>query len=638
MHRRGGRASRLAAMVVAALTVGAGAAYNPAAAGAASVRTEPVHAASTAHVGWNGYAVLAHATFSGVSCPSVSTCYAAGGFSNNDSLVAKTTNGGVSWSTLTFTSTASIGTLDDIACPDTTHCLATGGGTVGTAFHTTDGVHWTQLTLPAHTTEQSRISCISDTTCFSVSLDGTGLHTTNFGTSWTPLAYHTTSGATAISNTAIYFQSALVGWVTGGDSTSCSNSQCDGHIQETVNGGSTWSFVATPAGMPFINGIACKSASDCVAAGNTFTRAVSYQTINGGTSWSATTFPAGMELVNGMTCVNTSVCFAVGDEHLLFSNTGTYASSTAVAARTTNGGASWSLQQISGGLSVASGVSCASTSACVIAGWTHTTAGLALTTDGGVPPPPGYYLVASDGGIFTFGSAVFHGSTGNVALAKPVVGMAVDATSNGYWMVASDGGIFTFGDARFHGSTGNVRLAKPIVGMATDPVTGGYWMVASDGGIFSFDAPFYGSMGGKAISAPIVGITVLADGSGYYLTARDGTVYAFGAARFDTCIGKAPAGFAAIAGMGTDRVQGGYWLSDVAGDVAFCRGAPFHGQVQVKLAKPVVGMAATPDAGGYWLVATDGGIFSFGDAKFLGSTGAVKLTKPIVGMAATPSA
>ena len=40
------------------------------------------------------------------------------------------------------------------------------------------------------------------------------------------------------------------------------------------------------------------------------------------------------------------------------------------------------------------------------------------------------------------------------------------------------------------------------------------------------------------------------------------------------------------------------------------------------LNQPIVGMAATPDDGGYWLVAGDGGIFSFGDAAFHGSTGA----------------
>ena len=44
-------------------------------------------------------------------------------------------------------------------------------------------------------------------------------------------------------------------------------------------------------------------------------------------------------------------------------------------------------------------------------------------------------------------------------------------------------------------------------------------------------------------------------------------------------------------------------------------------RVRVRL-PPVVGMAATPSGHGYWLVASDGGIFSFGDAPFYGSTGA----------------
>ena len=40
-----------------------------------------------------------------------------------------------------------------------------------------------------------------------------------------------------------------------------------------------------------------------------------------------------------------------------------------------------------------------------------------------------------------------------------------------------------------------------------------------------------------------------------------------------------------------------------------------------RLNKPIVGMAATPDGNGYWLVASDGGIFNYGDAGFYGSTG-----------------
>nr|MDA8269220.1 hypothetical protein [Actinomycetota bacterium] len=51
------------------------------------------------------------------------------------------------------------------------------------------------------------------------------------------------------------------------------------------------------------------------------------------------------------------------------------------------------------------------------------------------------------------------------------------------------------------------------------------------------------------------------------------------------------------------------------------------------LSKPIVGMAVAPDGGGYWLVASDGGVFAFGDAPFLGSTGNLVLARPIVGMA-----
>jgi hypothetical protein len=72
--------------------------------------------------------------------------------------------------------------------------------------------------------------------------------------------------------------------------------------------------------------------------------------------------------------------------------------------------------------------------------------------------------------------------------------------------VASDGGIFTFGDAAFHGSTGSVVLNKPIVGMGVDTQTGGYWLAASDGGLFNFDAPFLGSAGAQPITAPVIAL------------------------------------------------------------------------------------------------------------------------------------
>ena len=56
-------------------------------------------------------------------------------------------------------------------------------------------------------------------------------------------------------------------------------------------------------------------------------------------------------------------------------------------------------------------------------------------------------MVASDGGIFSYGDATFYGSTGSIALNKPIVGMATTPDGKGYWLVASDGGIFSYGDA-----------------------------------------------------------------------------------------------------------------------------------------------------------------------------------------------
>jgi len=120
---------------------------------------------------------------------------------------------------------------------------------------------------------------------------------------------------------------------------------------------------------------------------------------------------------------------------------------------------------------------------------------------------PGYWLVASDGGVFSFGSAKFFGSTGAVALNKPIVAAAATPSGKGYWLVASAGGVFAFGDAAFFGSTGALALNKPIVAAAATPSGNGHWLVASDGGVFTFgDAPFLGSTGGMTLHKPIVSV------------------------------------------------------------------------------------------------------------------------------------
>jgi hypothetical protein len=203
-------------------------------------------------------------------------------------------------------------------------------------------------------------------------------------------------------------------------------------------------------------------------------------------------------------------------------------------------------------------------------------------------PATGYWLVASDGGIFSFGDARFFGSTGNIRLNRPIVAMAAFPTGQGYWLAASDGGVFAFGDARFLGSTGNIRLNRPIVAMGATPTGRGYWLAASDGGVFSFgDATFWGSGGSAASSNPaVVAMTPTTTGRGYWLATREGRTHPFGDA---TPVGS------------VDR-----------------------------LTQPIVSFARTSTGTGGWLVAADGGVFALGDARFLGSTGGMHLNQPIV--------
>ena len=246
----------------------------------------------------------------------------------------------------------------------------------------------------------------------------------------------------------------------------------------------------------------------------------------------------------------------------------------------------------------------------------------------------GYWFVAGDGGVFSFGDAGFHGSMGATRLAAPVVGMASTPSGAGYWMVARDGGIFSFGDAGFHGSMGGQPLNKPIVGIASTPSGKGYWMVATDGGIFSFgDAAFYGSTGNIALNKPIVGMASTPSGKGYWMVASDGGVFTFGDAGFHGSTGDIALN-APIVAMSTTPSGRGYWMVATDGGIFSFGDAAFHGSTgNIKLNKPIVGMTESGFGAGYWLVASDGGIFSFGNAPFYGSTGDLQLTSPVVAMA-----
>jgi hypothetical protein len=257
-------------------------------------------------------------------------------------------------------------------------------------------------------------------------------------------------------------------------------------------------------------------------------------------------------------------------------------------------------------------------------------------------PCEGYRMEGGDGGIFDFRQA-YHGSVG---FPKPpglglkiynFVGMAPTAT--GYWLVQSNGGIFTFGGAHFYGSLPNSgKKVNDVVGIAATPGGGGYWIVGSNGTVYPYgNAADLGSLSGVSDIIAIVS----PDAGGYWLIARDGGVFSFGDAHYH---GSCPATGSGCKGVddvvGAARPDaGGYWLVGRDGGVFGFGDAHYHGGcpgsgLSCRGTTSVVGIA-NPDAGGYWIAQSDGAIDTFGDAKFFGAcaqtgSGCQGLVRPIV--------
>jgi murein DD-endopeptidase MepM/ murein hydrolase activator NlpD len=227
--------------------------------------------------------------------------------------------------------------------------------------------------------------------------------------------------------------------------------------------------------------------------------------------------------------------------------------------------------------------------------------------------------------------------------AQAVLGIAATSSGAGYWMVAGDGGIFSFGDAPFFGSMGGQRLNRPMVGMAATATGNGYWMFAGDGGIFAYgDARFFGSTASVALQAPIVAMVPTPSNAGYLLFAADGGVFAFGDAAFqgsayDQLGGQAPRG-AFVAGVAMPPGTGnGYWLVTSQGQVlAFGQAQQLGDLTQRTLSNPVVGIAPSPSGRGYWLAQADGQVWAFGDAGTTLAVGARCQDQSVVGLAARP--
>ena len=139
-----------------------------------------------------------------------------------------------------------------------------------------------------------------------------------------------------------------------------------------------------------------------------------------------------------------------------------------------------------------------------------------------------------------------------------------------------------------------INSTAPPTTTAPAPAPHGYWLAESDGDVIPFGrAVPYGSLADLGLSHPVTGMAATPGDAGYWLATSDGGVFAFGDAGY---YGSVPGLGLGPAGPGPGR----------------------------RLSAPIVGMAATPDGGGYYLVSEDGGVFAFGDARYYGTCATAK--------------
>lgn len=241
---------------------------------------------------------------------------------------------------------------------------------------------------------------------------------------------------------------------------------------------------------------------------------------------------------------------------------------------------------------------------------------IALSADG-----LGYWVVGTDGGVFTFGRTSFFGSRGTEADPAPMTSIVADPLNHGYWICNADGDVYTFGQVLYYGGS-PVGAEGTIVAMVAHPNGRGYWLVGDDGKVYEFgDAAHFGDEPNTS-GRPIVDMAATATGLGYWLLADDGAIFTFGDAPFH---GSASVGLDLATGMAIHASGWGYHIVTIAGNVYAFGNAEIESAngdwaaTQPILNDPIFSITSMPTGNGYLLVGGDGGVFSFGDAPFWGS-------------------
>ncbi len=517
---------------------------------------------------------------------------------------------------------------------------------------------WTVVTSPSTGPTGDDIvlgsSCANSVSCWAV---GVTINNISSNSTFTPLVEHwngaswslaVTPAIPAANGGGLFGVTCLDGsdcWAVGAVLGVAGDGSPTGSLTEHWDG-NAWSIVPSPTPIgdvgALLQSVSCTSTSNCWAVG--FGTDQNGQNLKSvaehwdGTSWSLV--PSGatgqsFDQLDNVRCLSGSDCWAVGNAGPVQQNPnflpifpGAVGDQGLIEHWD---GATWSVvsspSEPSPDGGYLNGLTCVTATDCWASGATTDTTGMAS----------GVLMEHWDGSVWSpVPTAIPDSTTGSILSSISCI------NASQCWAVGSSGSFGGGGGSGFrpssfvenwNGSAWSIDPSPNVTALSfLNSVTclsgTGCWAVGSAATEAQQNDPGLQSFIEQMTVAP-------ATSQGVVLTATDGGVFTFGnAAFFGSVAGQhlnKP-----IVGIATTPDGGGYWLVASDGGVFSFGDAPFFGSMGAQhLNKPIVGIAVTPDGGGYWLVAADGGVFAFGDAHFYGSLGAQHLNQPVVGMTTT---
>jgi hypothetical protein len=421
-------------------------------------------------------------------------------------------------------------------------------------------------------------------------------------------------------------------------------------LVESWNGGA-WSVAPSPSPgiASFLTGVSCTSADVCVAVGGYYTSSSALTLVESwnGSSWTVVSSPneqAASEL-SSVSCTTSTSCEAVG-----FYSYNAYMFDQPQTLIESWNGAAWSIASSpSPGFSnTLEGVTCPQATACVAVGYVVNASGITSTLveswNGSVwsvipSPNVGTYQTSFNGVSCTSpASCIAAGSTGDPSSPSRAL---VETWDGSTWTV-TPGPSTPSGGSGLMGVSCASSSTCQAVGIQVSQSGQNQTLVESwNGGAWSgLPSPTPGALGGSldGISCTATNHCV-AVGSSPNTSNRDLTLIESWDGSSWSVVPSPNVSILIppVVGMAATPNGDGYWLVDSSGNVTTHGTAVNYGSMGgTVLNAPITHIVATSDGKGYWLVAADGGTFSFGDARFYGSMGGTRLNAPVVDIAPTP--